>query len=145
MRLIDVRTGLDVLNRDACQELLLAASGGVGRVAVADGSHPVILPVNFAMDEDRVVFRTAAGTKLDAVLHGAHAAFEIDDIDPATESGWSVVVRGRSELVTNDVERQRLATELPLRPWAGEEGKTNWIVIVPEIVTGRQLRPDVER
>lgn len=35
--------------------------------------------------------RTAPGSELDAATRGGLVAFEIDQIDPASRSGWSVL------------------------------------------------------
>ncbi len=137
MRLIDQRSGLEIIDRDDCLRLLATRLYSVGRVAVLDGRHPVILPVNYGLDGDHIVFRTAAGTKLDAALHGGLVAFEIDHVDDKTESGWSVLVKGRAELVTTMHDLMRLRA-LPLTPWAEGE-HANWIRIAPEHITGRRV------
>lgn len=139
MGVIDHRDGLEVLDRDECLELLAAGAGGVGRVAIVEGLHPVIMPVNYAMDGDRVAFRTSAGTKLDAALRDALVSFEIDHLDDDNRIGWSVVVRGRSEAVTDERVRERLET-LGVRPWSDVE-KSNWVTIAAETVTGRRIPP----
>ncbi len=91
----DVRTHIEVLDRDRCLELL--AAGSVGRVAVIAGREPVIFPVNYALHDGRIVFRTAPGTKLQSVDWGTRASFEIDDLDPAAREGWSVVAVGPAD------------------------------------------------
>jgi uncharacterized protein len=57
------------LDRDACLELMRTT--GLGRVAwTAEDGRVVVEPVNFALDDDGVVFRTGEGDKLDAVRRG---------------------------------------------------------------------------
>jgi nitroimidazol reductase NimA-like FMN-containing flavoprotein (pyridoxamine 5'-phosphate oxidase superfamily) len=135
MRLIDPRTGIEVMDRDECLRLLEAEV--VGRLAVVEDGRPVILPVNYAMDGERIVFRTADGTKLDAVVRGGAAAFEIDHTDRIYQTGWSVLVSGRAEVITDDRELER-ARALPLRPWSSHE-KSNWVAIHPQTITGRRI------
>lgn len=135
MILIDNRTGLVVLDRDECFRLLGAA--GVGRVAVVDGGRPVIFPVNYAVHDEEILIRTAGGTKLDAAARGQQVAFEIDSADPLYHTGWSVLVRGRCEEVT-DPARLAEIERLPLRPWAAGE-KNHVIAIRAESVTGRRI------
>lgn len=135
MHLIDDRSGLEVLGRDECMRLL--GAGGIGRVAVVEGGHPMIFPVNYAVDGDEVLFRTASGTKFDAAVRGQIVAFEIDEADPIYHTGWSVVVTGRAEEVT---EPDRLA-EIGagrLRPWA-EGVKDHVVAVHTERVTGRRI------
>ncbi|MGQ0432535.1 MAG: pyridoxamine 5'-phosphate oxidase family protein, partial [Microthrixaceae bacterium] len=60
MRMIDDRTGLEVLAQDECLRLL--HKQGVGRVAVVAGGRPMIFPVNYVVDGRTIVFRTDEGT-----------------------------------------------------------------------------------
>jgi nitroimidazol reductase NimA-like FMN-containing flavoprotein (pyridoxamine 5'-phosphate oxidase superfamily) len=130
------RNGLEMLDRDECLRLLRGAQ--VGRVAVTTESLPVVLPVNYALDGDRVVFSSAPGTKLYVAATGAQMAFEADDVDPAARSGWSVCVTGPGAVVQDPDEVERLR-DLPLETWA-PQGEESFIVIDPEVVTGRRLQ-----
>ncbi len=128
------------LDRPECLRLLAAT--GVGRivVSVTEWDHPVIRPVNYVFDEasQAVLIRSDQGSKLHALLRSAKAAFEIDGIDPAGRVGWSVIVVGVSEEITNSAEVRRIE-ELGLEPWApGEKG--HWIRIRANAVSGRRLR-----
>jgi len=135
MRARDARTGIEMLDRDHCLRLL--ANDEVGRLAVISGGAPVILPVNYAMDGEAVVVRTAAGTKLDAVA--TPACFEIDAFDRSTRHGWSVVVSGRLEEVdgyaSRDLARLR---SLGVSPWAEGE-RDHFLRLVPSRITGRRV------
>ena len=83
------------------------------------GTPPVIRPVTYVFDRSSqsIVFRTARGSKFTALLLSGQAAFEIDAIDPANETGWSVIVLGPVEEVREAAEIHRLE-RLELRPWA---------------------------
>jgi nitroimidazol reductase NimA-like FMN-containing flavoprotein (pyridoxamine 5'-phosphate oxidase superfamily) len=123
--------------------LRLLASVPVGRVGfVADGEM-VILPVNHAVDGQDLVFRTARGTKLSAA-EGQHlVAFEADDYDQQTRSGWSVLVNGRAEVVEDAADVRRLS-HLPLHAWVLQAWATAverpvWIRIRPASVSGRRV------
>lgn len=135
MRFVDTRTGLEVLEALECYSLLQQRQ--IGRLAVVEGLHPLVFPVNYAVAGETIVFRTDAGTKLTRALR-APVAFEVDDVDEATHTGWSVLVKGRAEMIS-DYESPQVAAlrELPLHPWAGE--KTNWVRIVPESISGRRI------
>jgi uncharacterized protein len=63
---------IENLDRATCLALLRTV--GIGRVgwATADG-RAMILPVNFVVDGDTIVFSTSEGEKLDAVREGSHA------------------------------------------------------------------------
>ena len=85
------------LTIDECLELL--NSGLVGRVALSTPVGPRIVPVNYAMYGDAIVFRTAPYSELGTYGWNADVAFEIDNIDYEKHQGWSVVAIGRAELV----------------------------------------------
>lgn len=95
-------TTLDVLTEQECYRLLRQHATAVGRVGVSVAAVPEILPVNFAMIDKDIVFRTGRGTKLHTATDGAVLAFEVDDADDS--SGWSVLVIGRSTEVTEAAE-----------------------------------------
>jgi nitroimidazol reductase NimA-like FMN-containing flavoprotein (pyridoxamine 5'-phosphate oxidase superfamily) len=129
--------GLEVLPFETCLRLLDAVS--VGRVGfVADGTVTV-LPVNFVMDGQSVVFRTAPGSKLASAEDGDSVAFEADNFDDITQSGWSVMVSGRAEVVEDDDDIDRLS-RLGLQPWATGQDRPFWIRVRPASVTGRRTQ-----
>lgn len=127
--------GLEVLPFDSCLRLLAAVS--VGRVGFVAGGEVLVLPVNFVMDGQTVVFRTASGSKLAGAEDGNAVAFEADNYDDITQSGWSVLVSGRAEVVEDGAEIGRL-TRLGLYPWAGALDRPFWIRIRLTSVTGRR-------
>jgi nitroimidazol reductase NimA-like FMN-containing flavoprotein (pyridoxamine 5'-phosphate oxidase superfamily) len=108
----------------------------VGRLGFVRDGQPVILPVNYVVDGETIVFRTGAGTRLDA-LRDARVAFEVDAVDTEHRTGWSVLVQGRAREVTASDELDYLA-RARLAPWAGGE-KAHWIRIVADTVTGRRI------
>ena len=138
MALIDNRTGIEIIDRRGC--LALLAADDFGRVGVLDGGAPLILPVNYALDDDHVVFCSGEGTKLDAVR--GPACFEIDGHDSEARTGWSVIVRGRLEEVTPRLrDSQGLIYERVrdlAHPWAkGDHGHI--LRIVPASIRGRRI------
>ena len=78
---------LSELTRDECMSLL--ATAVVGRVGLSVDALPVVLPVNFAVSDQDIVFRTVEGTKFHAAAAGAVVAFEADAYEPSGRSGWS--------------------------------------------------------
>jgi nitroimidazol reductase NimA-like FMN-containing flavoprotein (pyridoxamine 5'-phosphate oxidase superfamily) len=115
----------------------LLARHQIGRIAVVDHHGPMMVPVNYVLDRHMVVFRTDEGTKLDAACRGSRVAFEIDEIDSATRTGWSVLVRGEAVEVTDVAELGRLR-DLMLQPWA-PGAKARYVRILPAVVTGRRI------
>jgi nitroimidazol reductase NimA-like FMN-containing flavoprotein (pyridoxamine 5'-phosphate oxidase superfamily) len=132
-----MRTWLISLGSDECLRRLGESS--LGRLAVIIDGHPEIFPVVYAFDADSasILFPTVEGTKLHGALTWPSVAFEIDALDADGESGWSVVVRGRAELVTDADERARLQS-IRTVAWRTEPG-VQWVRITAEVVTGRRI------
>jgi len=127
------------LDRAECERLL--ALHDVGRLAVVADGAPHVVPVNYATPGGGVVvFRTAAATILtEASLR--EVAFEIDEVDRATHSGWSVEVRGFGRDIADAVDAESVRLRgLPLVTWVPGE-RQQWFKIVPATVTGRRLTP----
>src|SRR6266566_6626414 len=93
------------LSDDECHALL--GGSHLGRVALVEGGRPLILPVNYVLDDAAVVFRTDQGSKLDAAVRGAPVAFEVDGVDTGRRTGWSVVIRGRAEHIKDPTDLER--------------------------------------
>jgi uncharacterized protein len=128
--------GLEVLGYDEC--LRLAGSQPVGRIAFADGGDIHIFPVNHRLLDGLVAFRTADGTKLGSAAEGSVVAFEVDRYDADTQTGWSVLIKGRAELLDEGTLQIRLRAS-GLRPWRSLVPRPEWVVIRPDTVTGRRL------
>ena len=115
---------------EECWQLLRTEEFGRLAFRLVDEVH--ITPLNYAVDGDVLLFRTAEGDKLLGVVMGSEVAFEIDRFDG--ESARSVVVRGSARLLGED-EAHR-AENVPLRSWVGTH-KYNVVEIAPKVVTGR--------
>jgi nitroimidazol reductase NimA-like FMN-containing flavoprotein (pyridoxamine 5'-phosphate oxidase superfamily) len=129
-----VDRGLVELTRPECMSLL--AQQHFGRLGLSVDALPAVFPVHYAVVGDDVVFRTGSGTKLAAAAAGNVVCLEIDDHDPETHRGWSVMMTGRSRVVTDDAELVALRS-LPLRPWVGDAD--SYVVIEHALVTGRRI------
>ena len=66
-------------------------------------------------------------------------AFEVDESRSLVHSGWSVLVRGRAELVTDEADLAHLRAG-PLRPWAWG-ARSSWVRIALDVVSGRRIAP----
>ena len=106
-------------------------------VTIGAERRPVIRPVNYVFDtvSQSIMFRSAPGTKLYALLHSTRACFEVDDVDD--RSGWSVVIEGVTEAVTNVMELRRLE-RLALQTWVTDP-EARWIRIRARTVSGRRI------
>lgn len=130
------RRGLRVLGLEECLARLAAAP--MGRVAfVADG-EVVILPVNHLLDGTAIAFRTTWGSKLQAAADAERVAFEVDEVDAPSRTGWSVLAQGRAAVVYDSDVRDRL-TEHAEPSWAPSSANDFWVRIEPASITGREL------
>lgn len=127
--------GLEDLSAAECRALL--ASTAVGRLGITSGALPVVLPVNYVLSDQGIVFRTSSGSKLDAAVTNQVVCFEIDGHDPVAHEGWSVVVTGMARLLEG-AEHDRAAT-LALPHWVDDDA--DHLVAIPmDHVSGRRLR-----
>ena len=133
----DRRLLFEDLGREDCLELLQGEH--VGRVALTAQALPIVLPVNFALLDGDIVWRSAQGTKLNDASAGFVVAFEVDSYELDHQQGWSVMVQGLAHVVTDDEELDR-AMELPLEPWALDGMADRYVCLVPNIVTGMRVR-----
>lgn len=121
-----------------CLELL--GTRTIGRVAFSDQALPAVLPVTYGVDGQRVVFRTSLDGPLGERLDGAVVAFEVDEVDETTRSGWSVVLVGVARLAREPSALLRVDRLWP-QPWA-EGDRRALVVITPGRVTGRRVGLD---
>jgi uncharacterized protein len=132
--MIYAERSLEALSPRECVALLNGAQ--IGRAVFTERALPAVVPVNFIVLDDAVVMCTAPDTRLAAAATRGVLAFQVDDIDPTTRSGWSVVVVGVAELVDNPVEQASI--HLLLHPWV--PGRNKVFVRLPlKVVTGRRI------
>jgi nitroimidazol reductase NimA-like FMN-containing flavoprotein (pyridoxamine 5'-phosphate oxidase superfamily) len=132
----DAGPRLTTLSVAECVELLERVR--FGRVGFVEDGRAIVLPVNYVFDAPFVVFRSTAGSKLDAAVAERELSFEIDATDPTYHGGWSVLVHGPAEVVEDPEEIERMES-LPLRSWwSGAQDR--WLRIRVEGISGRRLR-----
>ena len=117
----------------------LLASTSLGRLGLLVDGRPEIFPVNYAVDDDVVVFRTGPGTVLNQAAL-AVVAFEVDQFDDAGHAGRSVLVQGVAQDMGDSIDRtsERLRG-LSLITWA-PGSRDRWFRIRPDKITGRRIR-----
>ena len=112
------------------------ASHELGRLVTHVGDVLDIFPVNYTVDGESLVFRTAEGSKLTELTINDSVLFEVDQY---TETdAWSVVVRGSAERLAT-AEEVAEADRLPLKPWIPTL-KYNYVRIVPTSLSGRDFQ-----
>ena len=133
-------SAVENLSAKQCWELLRSTE--VGRLAVIVGDHPEIFPINYAVDQGTVVFRSAQGTKDAAALGDAPVAFEADGYDAETGLVWSVVIKGQATTF-HTIDEAVESFKADVHPWQAGK-KERFIRIRPDEITGRRF-PKVER
>ncbi|GAA0316302.1 pyridoxamine 5'-phosphate oxidase family protein [Actinoallomurus spadix] len=132
-----------LVSLDEAECLRLISPGGVGRLGYVGRYGPTILPVNYKLHEDTIVFRTAQDSPTDEDLRTGienaeyKVAFEIDELDPAARSGWSVLIQGSLHHVASEEERASVRAS-GVEPWAGGPREL-YLRIRPTRVTGRRV------
>jgi len=129
---------------DEAECLRLISAGGVGRIGYMGRFGPTVVPVNYALYEGTIVFRTGQhgplGEDLRTGIEHAESkvAFEIDELSPAAREGWSILIQGAAHPVDSEAERASVV-ESGVEPWAGGE-KELFVRVIPTRITGRRIR-----
>lgn len=124
-----------VLDRADCWNYL--RRGEIGRLAVIVDDAPEIFPINFAVQHSAIVFRSAEGSKIDALLHNPQVALEVDGFEPESNTAWSVILKGRAKPI-NDTDELFDTLSLEIFPWQ-PGAKNRFIRIDAEALTGRRF------
>lgn len=125
------------------ESLRLIGQAEIGRIGFTGRFGPVVIPVNYRLVDGAVVIRTEEyghlAEDLRTGITGAEykVAFEVDDTDPATRTGWSVLIQGAVHHVDDEGERASLLA-VGLEPWVGGE-RALFLRIVPSLITGRRI------
>lgn len=133
---LQVRSGMELMARPECLRLL--GTRRVGRLGFLVGDQPMVLPVNYGVENGVVVFRTGEGAKLEGARKGK-VAFEVDDLDADGCGGWSVVIQGVAEDITGTddwfQERLRAIAGPACVPGVAD----HYVRITPSQVSGRRV------
>jgi hypothetical protein len=128
------------LDRETC--LVLLRWEPIIRLAVAAPGHaPTVVPINFVLHGENVIFRTDEGEKF-AHLADQPVSLQADRFDWYRRIGWSVLVQGMAhEIDAAEVDG------LDLIAWAPGP-KDHFVRVIPDAITGRRLvldRPELDR
>lgn len=120
-----------VLDEAGCWEHLQKRQ--VGRLVTRVGDAVDIVPINYVVEGQSIVFRTAAGSKLAAFAVNDSVVFETDEFDD--ERGWSVVLHGNAHALEREDEIAA-AERLPLKPFVATL-KPTFVRVAATSLTGR--------
>lgn len=126
---------LEVLDEEECRRLLGRAV--IGRLAYTEGALPAIQPVQFTMHGGRVLIPTRVGSEVAVASRGAVVAFEVDEFDARTRTGWNVTVVGNAHVLSDPAEVAVLEA-LGTRAWAPAD-RPCFITVELALVRGRRI------
>lgn len=132
----EYRVSAEHIGQQECLELLQTKSK-IGRVAFVAQGKPMVLPVNYRADADSVVICIGEGIMLDHLTGNAPAAFEVDVYTLGSRSGWSVLVQGTADEVTDPEDLEELQYS-PLKSWVTSPSG-HWIRISIDEISGRRI------
>lgn len=127
--------------RELTREEALRRLGSVelGRIAFTSKALPTVRPVNHLLDDGQIIIRARDGSSIitaSSAERGVVVAYEADEFDTASRTGWSVVVTGRAWVV--DDPQLAASYGETLVPWVA--GRMSHVIrIAPEYVTGFEL------
>lgn len=123
------------LDRVAC--LALLATRSLGRLVYTHRALPDVLPVNYRLDGENVLIRLAISSIAAAATRDSVVAFEADDFDARSLTGWSVTIVGRAREIAEPEDRLSTAV-LDLSSW-DRDGHDRFFSVAAEKITGRRL------
>lgn len=129
---------VSALSSVRCRELLEGAS--VGRVGWSAAHGPQIFPVSYAWCDELVMFRTSPFGVISELTRRTLAVFEVDDLDAAGHSGWTVLGRGYAQAVAAPASLRRLWAREVSAPWANGIRDVVIGIDVTQL-TGRSFHP----
>ncbi len=128
---------LESLIPETCWALL--GQKHLGRIAVIVDDEIHVLPVNYTLQQGRVILRTGSHSLLREAAP-CHATLEVDDIDEAERRGWSVSAKGALEEISDEAYDHPQLASLDLDTWApGSKPLVMQLRLAG--VTGRHLYP----
>ena len=124
------------LSQDECAELLCA--GVAGRIAFSSPTGPYVIPVNYSVVDDAIIVRTSPYSLLGTYGRDTTLAFEIDQFDYSNQRGWSVLARGRGEVISDRDDLEHIESVWPPKSWAAGV-RSLFIRLCWSELTGRRL------
>jgi uncharacterized protein len=127
--------GMQVLSR--AEAIALLQTQEIGHLVYTRRALPAVSPVNYAVREDAIWIFTGSLSALGQAVRGAVVAFEVDQLERATRSGWSVTVTAQARIAVDQATLARAHRDGPV-PWA--PGVKEHLIVIPlTVVTGRRI------
>jgi nitroimidazol reductase NimA-like FMN-containing flavoprotein (pyridoxamine 5'-phosphate oxidase superfamily) len=134
---VSAMTNFSALDRDECLQLLKEKP--IGRVLLVENGVPTAYPVNYILCGEEIIFATSSKHKIGAAAVRTTMGFEVDNIDPHTHGGWSVLGAGEPYVLTATMKLNDVIRTMG-HSWA--PGSMNTKVVIPlRLLHGRRLTP----
>ena len=101
---------MDPLTREQALELLDAVP--VAHLGLISDGAPYVTPMSFVVDEERILFRTTGGKKLEGMRRDPRVCIEVSKFDPESGEWASVIVNGTAAEVEDDRTGQLAISKL---------------------------------
>jgi nitroimidazol reductase NimA-like FMN-containing flavoprotein (pyridoxamine 5'-phosphate oxidase superfamily) len=101
---------VDPLSREDALRLLREAP--VAHIGLISDGRPYVTPMSFVVDEDRILFRTTAGKKFDALRQDPRVCIEASKFDSESGEWASVIVTGTAVELDDGDAGQRAVEKL---------------------------------
>ncbi len=126
-----------VLPHAECRELLEATT--VGRVAFVNHDGLQLIPLNFAVIDGYIFFRTSPHSILNDLADGMdEVVLGVDYHASLYRTGWNVTVKGSTFRVADQAIHDRVMSWSRLRPWAGGD-RSVVVRMDPKSMEGRRV------
>ena len=130
-----VNPRVDEIDEAGCRALLTTQH--IGRVAYISDGEPMIVPVDYEVFQDMIVFRSDPGHKLSHIPL-TRVCFEVDGShDP--DVVWSVIVHGTARDVTTALNEQYEQMRQSRVPTFATLADPHWLTVEIDAITGRRL------
>ena len=107
----------------------------IARVVWTRDGGAAIVPVNYVVAGGAIWFQTTPASRLAEECPGREVMVEVDEVDPAALSGWSVIVTGVAEKV-DAADVPDLLGEIQVWP---QSHRPVFMRVSADRLTGRQL------
>lgn len=124
------------VTEDECLALLETTT--VGRIAFVNAEGQQLVPVNFALIDGAIYFRTLPDGFLSRLARGHEdVAFGVDHQD-VFRNGWNVTARGAAREADDRATISKVLGHHRLKPWAGGV-RPLVIKVTPTSIAGRRV------
>ncbi len=129
---------LEPLSSYDCWQLVTDAAGpdGIARIVWSGPDGPAIVPMNFTVADGFLWFQTTPGSRVAQECGDQQVLVEVDQVDAASHTGWSVVVTGVARCLP-PVADPGILGSLLVWPHGPRE---LLLKVEPDELTGRRLR-----